>query len=223
MKVLLGAIAAEGRGQLGGVVGSRNRYGAYLRNNTSPVNPNTVPQQEQRSAFAIASRYWRDTLTAAQRDAWDQYAAMTPIVDVFGLKQTLPGNTLFCAFNSTMVRRGVAILAAAPVTPGQAPMTLITLTGTTAAGIQVTAVTPDNAAGDINVIQRCVAPVSQARNFFNGPFTYVAHIVGPWALPHLLIGPAFVAVGQRWFFRFRMYEVDGRVGPPSVFSVDILV
>ena len=57
------------RGSQGGTTFSRNTFANYMRNKTSPVNPNTVAQQLVRNRLAAMSQSWGG-LTAAQRTAW---------------------------------------------------------------------------------------------------------------------------------------------------------
>lgn len=224
MKILLGALAAAASGQIGGIVASRNRYGPYLRNNSSPINPNTPAQQAVRSAMTQATQRWRDTVTAAQRESWQEYANGTPLRDVFGLTQIMAGNVMYVRVNAILIRYGETPVDAAPVTPGQAGQMVPTITGTTAAGINLTAFTPALTATDFIQSGESDGAVSQSRNFFNGPFVGKATLdAGDVALPLILRQPAAVAIGQRWFYRFRIIEADGKVGPPAIGSVDILV
>lgn len=220
-KFLLGPVVAEARGQLGGTVFSRNRFGAYGRNNSSPVNPNTVPQQEQRSAFTQATQRWRDTLTDAQRQAWKEYAIGTPLRDVFGNTQIMPGNVMYVRFNQRTIRAGGVPVDDAPVTPGEAAQMIATITGDTTLGIQLTAFTPTLVAADVFTVGESTAASAQSRNFFNGPFTRNSDNSGTVALPLLLRANTLVAIGQRWWYEFRVYLSDGKTGPKSVFSVDI--
>lgn len=220
-KILYGPAIAEARGSVAGTTFSRNTYGPYIRNKTSPVQPQSNPQQQQRSAFSSISRRWRDTLTAAQREAWEDYAAGTPIIDVFGNKQTLKGNAIYCAFNSTWLRNGETPVDVAPVTPGEAPMLLATINFDAVAGIELDAFTPTLLNADKFSIQESAFPCSQGRNFFNGPFTHSSWEDGDVAVPVVLRALADTSSGQRWWYRFRVYISDGRIGPPSLFSVDV--
>jgi hypothetical protein len=222
-KVLLGPMVAEARGQAGGTVFSRNRFGAYIRQNVSPVQPNTTKQQEQRSAFTQAAQRWRDTLTPAQREAWKEYALGTPMIDSFGLPQIMPGNVMYVRANTMRIRAAaLSPIDDAPVTPGMAPQLIPTLTGDTTNGIELTAFTPTLLVADTIEILESDAASSQSRNFFNGPFTQWGTPSGSPALPLTLRANTLVAVGQRWWYHFRVFLADGKVGPPSVFSIDIL-
>lgn len=220
-KILPGPNSGEIRGKMGGVVYSRNRYGLYVRTKSSPVNPQSARQNAIRAAFTQISQRWRDTLTAAERAAWSDYAQETPFVDSLGNTQVLAGNAMYARFNVPWIDIGGTEVDTAPVTPGAAPMLTFTITGDTVAGIQITAFAPTLANADRIIGLKCSAPVSQAREFFNGPWTYFYQSPGDQALPVVIVVPGEVAVGQRWYFRFRAFESDGRVGPPTIARVDI--
>ena len=49
-----GTHLTDASGSLSGVTYSHNRGGAYTRNRSIPVNPNTVQQQAVRNAFSSA-------------------------------------------------------------------------------------------------------------------------------------------------------------------------
>jgi len=221
-KILPGPVVAEARGQMGGVVFSRNRYGLYIRNNSSPVNPNSSRQVAIRALFTQMSQHWRDTLTAAQRAAWELYAAGTPLRDQFGLPQLITGANMYCRFNVPWVDIGETRVDNAPPAGGQAAMLSTTLTGTTGAGVQLTAYSPTLAANDRIYVKCSTAAMSQAREFFNGPWERRAYLAGDVALPTLLIAAGSMVIGQRWFFRFRALLEDGTAGPEAQDSVDIL-
>lgn len=221
-KVLPGIVGVEPRGKLGGIVFSRNRYGLYVRTKSSPVNPNSDRQNAIRSRFGAISAHWRDTLTAAQREGWNDYADETKRADVHGNLQSLAGNAMYCRFNVPWTDIGETRVDAPPVTPGEAPMIYFTLTGSTAAGVNLATVDPTLLAADRYYILRCAAPVSQARDFYNGPWTRGGYIPGDQALPYLLVAGGSVAIGQRWYFKIRALESDGRAGSQSMARVDIL-
>lgn len=221
-KILPGPTIAEARGQMGGVVFSRNRYGLYIRNNSSPVNPNSARQSTIRALFTQMSQHWRDTLTAAERAAWEQYAAGTPLRDQFGLTQLVTGANMYLRFNVPWVDIGETRVDTAPPAGGQAAMLSFTLTGTVAAGVELSAYSPTLGANDRLYFKRSAAAMSQAREFFNGPWERGGYIPGDQALPYLLIAGAACVIGQRWFFRVRALMEDGTAGPESQQRVDIL-
>lgn len=221
-KYLPGVAGADVRNKIGGMVFSRNRYGGYIRNRVSPVQPRSTRQVSQRSLFTYVSQYWRDTLSATNRDGWNKYAADTLLPDVFGEKKGRAGNVMFCRFNVTWMRCGGAILAAAPVTGGEAPPVIITLDGTSAAGLSISAFSPTLLAGDRICVLMAAHAVSPSRNFFNGPFQYLTAFAGNAVPPIGLTGPGTVSVGQRWFFQIRTFQAIGKVSPAMRYYYDVV-
>lgn len=220
-KILYGPVVAEARGSVAGTTYSRNTYGPYMRNKASPVQPQSPNQVAQRASFTAMTQRWRDTLSAAQRDAWNDYAAQTPLVDAFGNKIQLKGNAMYVRFNALWDRIGETPVDDGPVTPGEAPMLDCTLAGDTTNGIQLTAYSPLLLTADRILILQCAATVAQSRNFYNGPFSMSTYQPGDVVLPYTIIAPANVAIGERWFFQIRAFVSDGRTGPPAIYRVDI--
>ena len=62
-------------GSIGGDTHARNRYGNYIRARTKPINPNTDLQVAIRAAMAFLADRWSQTVTSAQRTAWNLYGA----------------------------------------------------------------------------------------------------------------------------------------------------
>ena len=214
-----GPAIAEARGSVGGTVFSKNTYGMYMRNHTSPVQPQTPAQNAQRSGFTQASQRWRDTLTDAQRDAWKAYAEGTPLIDVFGDKQVIAPNAMYCRYNAVALRLGWGAVDDAPASPGEAAQAIPTIAGDTTNGIQLSAVSPSLSAGDHLVVQMSRGPWTDSKNFYNGPWEIVADVASDATFPVTLKEAAEVAEGQKWFYRVRLYTADGRVGPATIGSV----
>lgn len=221
-RILLGPTLSDARGQVGGVVYSRNKAGHYIRTNVSPIQPRTSRQIDIRARITQVAQYWKNTLTAALRDAWADYAAQTPLTDRFGARAHISGIAMFTRFNAMWLYAGKTIVTTAPTTPGEASMIALAYTGTTADGIKVTTPDPAIAASDFVFISKCSAPVSQAKNFYNGPWQYFKAIDSVTVYPYLIVAPALVAIGQRWFFRAKYFAASGKVGPTSTGYVDII-
>lgn len=94
MKIKFSALVSDMRGKLNGSVASRNRGGSYLRNKTTPVNPQTPDQQVYRSAFGAISSTWR-SLPEAFRESYRNGADEFPYIDIFGDTRHLSGPQLF--------------------------------------------------------------------------------------------------------------------------------
>lgn len=107
-------VAGTNSGSLGGTTYSHNRYGQYVRRKAIPVNPNTARQAVNRSRFSAAVIAWF-ALTAAQRTAWDTYAANVPVTDSLGQSINLTGQAMY-------VRSYTAITGALLTAPTDAPV-----------------------------------------------------------------------------------------------------
>jgi hypothetical protein len=221
-RIVPGSALAELRGKIGGMVVSRNASGAYVRNFVSPVQPNTDKQIAIRQAATYCALRWRNTLTATQRLAWEIYARATPVLDKFGSRNLLSGIAHYLRYNVEMRRQHEVLLDDAPAIPGVGPMILMTATGDTADGVRVTAVLPGVGADDYYEIYACGGPTSQARNFFNGPWTWRKSIFTAQPVPQEIVPATEVQIGQRWWLRCRAFMSDGKVGAPSYAHVDIL-
>ena len=119
MKVSFGGGVADGRGSIGGTTFSRNRYGAYARKRVVPVNPRTSEQVRARTTFQAAVTAWRQ-LTDAQRAAWSNYAAQTPVQDKLGATIYLTGLQAFMSVQGparTYAAHDIGFVASIPPYP----------------------------------------------------------------------------------------------------------
>lgn len=116
MLVKLGALIAEARGSTGGVTFARNRYGAYTRNRTKPVDPGTNKQTEFRTRVSAAVVAWR-ALTAAQRQAFNAKALTTDFVNRIGESFHPSGMNLFVRGYNLLDMAGLAQVTSPPVSP----------------------------------------------------------------------------------------------------------
>src|SRR5690554_6218576 len=100
-KVKYGEMIASMSGSINGTTHSRNRGGAYMRNRSIPVNPQTVAQQAIRAILSSLSSAWRD-LTPSQRNGWNSATSNFPVTDQFGDQRELSGHQLFVRLNSNL-------------------------------------------------------------------------------------------------------------------------
>jgi len=114
MAVIRMGMGAEARGSMGGIVFSRNRGGAYIRNRTHPVNPNSTRQSEQRNLMREASDQWA-SLTQPQRDAWNAYAPNVTRLNKLGETIQTTGRAEFIAVNILNATLGLAARTATPL------------------------------------------------------------------------------------------------------------
>lgn len=97
------------RGASGGNVFARNRSGAYVRNRTTPLNPQSTGQMIARAAFGSLSQAWR-TLSEAQRLAWADAAPEYPYLNKLGESRTYSGEQLYMKLNRNLQAAGQSLL-----------------------------------------------------------------------------------------------------------------
>lgn len=206
---LPGPVIAAASGSVGGTVFSHNRDGMYMRNRSIPVNPRTVRQEDQRALMSQLTYHWKVTLTAAQREAWEIYAAGSPVVNKLGQARPLVGQMMYNKTNLSYVAAGGTRIDNAPSQMGLALYPTMTFTADTADGIVLTAITPAPGAGD--VIRFFVSPPKPFTvNFFGKGFYKTVNNLGTLTLPFEIVAPADVAIGQRFFIETIFIEADGR-------------
>lgn len=113
-KVKFSALVSDMRNKLNGSVFSKNRYGSYLRNKITPVNPQSSYQLAQRANLSFLSSAWR-TLTDQQREGWRTLAQTSPSTDIFGDSKILAGNAYFVALNLNLLGADSPIALTAPI------------------------------------------------------------------------------------------------------------
>lgn len=210
-------------GSVGGVVASRNRYGAYLRNRTVPVNPNTPRQLDVRANFGAASIAW-SSVSAGQRGGWESYANQTPLLNRLGESVTLSANAMFLRVNAFRLDCGASIIFDAPLTPGASSLGNPTgvvaseatgvgffTSGADAVGPGMLSYGPVVSPG----VQSFSGPFSLART---GLFTAVGILPGV-ALPHRY---GALVEGQIRYFRVAASDAEGKLSNIFVERVVVL-
>jgi len=218
--LILGPMAAEARGSIGGTVFSRNRTGAIARQRVKPVNPGSARQTSVRTQMATLQGHWRDTLTAAQRSDWENYANSVSLPNRVGGENRLTGPNVYIRSNSIIIRAGLARLDDAPDNFGGAAFPVMTFSGSTVTGLRILTVTPALAANDIlQVLTSGSRP--QSVNFFKGPFDLTSFFIGVAAPPYLLISSTLLTAGHRYFNTIRLVKANGQVSQDFNFTQDI--
>jgi hypothetical protein len=139
-KILFGNMIADARGKMGGVVYSRNTYGAYARQKVSPVQPRSATQLNQRNRLVAQSKDW-GSISQAARDAWGSFALTHPIRDVFGLSKNLSGQAMFMKLNLGLSSNGLPALVDPPTNLDVTSVTGITVANATSGALSVVEMT----------------------------------------------------------------------------------
>ena len=215
-------IGDQQSGSIGGITASHNRGGTYFRQRAIPVNPNTIFQQAVRGFMATLTSLWTDTLTPAERAAWDLYALNVLIPNRLGDPRNIGGLGQYIRSNVPRLQVGLARVDAAPIIFDLGPFTNPTFDTFVAISdvfnVNFTGgddwVTEDGAAMLISS-SRSTNPTI---NFFQGPYRAVAPILGdsgaPPASPVVTLAAFNIAVGNRTFIQIRVSRADGRLTLP---------
>ncbi len=211
-------------GSSGGTTWSRNRFGAYVRNRSVPVNPNTDRQVAVRNAVRSITIAWQNTLTQTQRDAWEVYASNIPWQNKLGQSVTLTGLNHYLRSNTPLVQNGIARVDIAPVIFNLATAELA-LTATASEGTQDLTIDGDAGAawiGEAGAWQFYFMglPQNGAIKFFGGPYRQLTAVPGAGPPPFpVVIAAAFpFAEGQRIWIRSRIARADGRLSEFAIFN-----
>lgn len=181
MKIMLGDFVTGASGSQGGTTYSRNRYGAYKRQRTIPVNPDTPAQQAQKSILSAFAQGWR-ALTQQQRDAWD--AAVNNFIgtDVFANSKRLTGSALYTRLNSIIASIGGVAISVPPI-PSAVPAAGIgAIIIDVAAPTYTVALAPPGGAFHVQIW--ATPPVSPGVSYVKNLYKQIGAFIGSTASPY---------------------------------------
>lgn len=213
---------AEGQqrsGSIGATVFSHNRFGAYIRARSIPVNPNTARQVISRNIARSLSIAWQNTLTQDQRDAWNVYAANVSWQNKLGDTVHLTGLNHYMRSNAPRLDPLVALarLDDAPTVYTLATAELALDCSASEATQEVTCAFDDTAlwAAEVGAFQSFSfgLPKNGGIAFFGGPYRVGGSFLGVAvpAGPAVIASPFPFAEGNRLWVRSRIGRADGRL------------
>jgi len=173
----------------GSTTASRNRFGSYLRNRVTPVNPRTPIQTLQRTIVQELSQLWR-TLTPEGRAGWGAFGLNYNRQDSLGQSYTLTGLQAFTSVNRNRRVLGLSDLTVAPEYLPPGDLDTLTLTGS------------------------AVIPVALSVAFTPTPLTGSARLVLAFTR-QLSAGVAFVPRSE---YRNRVVTAEAAASPVNVLS-----
>lgn len=214
-------------GSIGGITYSHNRGGMYTRGRAIPTNPSTNPQQYLRNAFSYLAERWSNTLTAAQRLAWDTYAANVPVTDKLGQQINLTGQNMYIRSNVSrqQVNNIVGSAVLAIIDAGPTNFTLADTDPTAAFSMTAPSTgslafddTADWCSEDDAILMVFIGqPQNAAINFFKGPYRLSGILQGdsttPITTPQAVVPVIPFTAGQSVFSYARIGRADGRLSP----------
>lgn len=229
MALFKSQIATSMSGSVGGTTYSRNKSGMYMRARSVPVQPDSAAQLQVRSALTALVTAWKETLTAAQRAAWELYAQNVPVTNPLGDQVNNSGQNWYIGANTPRLQ-AIAKLAftgarvdAGPTTFDRGSFTTPATAYVQATGYQMTFDNTDawaNEDGAVMLIYQG-APQDSSVNFFKGPYRLIGIIEGDSVTPPtspFTISAANVAAngyaittGQNIWTAIAVSRADGRL------------
>lgn len=177
--MLVKGLMTQMSGSLGGITAAHAKGGTYLRARTIPVNPASAYQGQVRNAVTQLAQAWGQSLTPAQRAAWDLYGANVTTTNRTGDVINLSGQQWFIATNTPRLQAvsklsaSLTVVEDAPVIfdrgdPGSLTIDSIGEAG----GISITVGGSPDWAADADAIAFVYVgrPIGAGRNFFAGPY-----------------------------------------------------
>jgi hypothetical protein len=217
----LSQVLASASGSVGGITFSRNRFGPYTRRRAIPTNPNSPQQQAVRGFVNALANLWINTLTLAQRTAWEDYAANVTLIDALGQPINVTGMNMYVRSNTTRLQAALPRVDTGPVIFNLGEFTNPSFGFDAAATeIDVTFDDTDDWANedDAAMIVYGSRPQNPTINFFKGPYQYADSILGDSITaptsPAALTSKFAVSAGNRAFVKIAVSRADGRLSMP---------
>lgn len=220
--IKFGGGITEMRGSMAGNVFSRNKSGAYVRARTKPTNPNTALQQAVRNALAQLTVRWSQTVTAAQRTAWNLYASSVSMTNKLGESIFLSGFNQYLRSNIVLLQSGGTIVDAGPTT-FELPDTDPAMVASGSEGTQLVSIAFNDALVWLDEDDAYMhlwqgSPQNAQRNFFDGPWRYLTSLAGdsvtPLTSPQTAAASFAITELQRVWVYARIQRADGRLSEP---------
>lgn len=112
-------------GKQGGIVWSRNRFGAYARNRAVPVNPDSSRQRTVRNQFTQNAKAWA-SIADSFKLTWGNMAANLPRKNRLGDTIFLTGAQQYQASNQALASFGINLEVPSSITPVPFPTDIFT-------------------------------------------------------------------------------------------------
>ena len=223
--IVPGPLVGDISGSVGGTTFARNAGGLYARRRTVPVNPSSTYQGTVRSALSSLVARWYTILTAAQREAWANYAAAVQLPNALGFLHNVPPLSHYIRSNVPRIQAdnaAIDVVDDAPTTFGLAsfndPTPGVPSEATqnfTLDFVETDQWLDHTGACMLIYVSR---PQNQTVNYFKGPYRYRQIVLGddttPPSSPVTVSAPFPFAAGQRLFIRVMVSREDGRLSTP---------
>lgn len=174
-KIKYSALVSDMRNSLNGSTLSKNRYGNYIRNKVTPVNPQTSFQQSARQILGNLSSSFRE-LTLSQIRAWNNAGQDFPFTDIFGDIKHLTGQTLFVKLNANLEKVGSPRISVPPLPVGFPEISITDSTfeiGQTGAVTGTLELSSESIPDGYELIVYGTPGISRARSFVKNRFRFL--------------------------------------------------
>lgn len=229
-KIKYSALVSDMRNKLNGSVASKNRYGSYLRNKVTPVNPQTSYQQAVRQQLGALSSQYRG-LTNAQRLSWINGAPNFPFTDIFGDVRYLSGQTLYVKLNTNLINAGESTIESAPLPVGIPELAVTGVTAEVTTGALTTldlAVSAATVPAGFVMAVYATPPTPASIQFVKNRYRFIG--IATVAASEADILAAYTArfgdaatIGEQIHVRVALISTDtGQQGTPSGASGDVV-
>lgn len=227
-------------GSIRGITAASNRGGLYFRGRTVPSNPQSPLQNALRSAVAVATGEWSQTLDNIERDSWNQYADQIDWSNAIGQSTRLSGQNMYVRSRSLSLYAANLAGTAATFAPAAAPTEIALGVPPALEDPQLTLSPgpPESAQLDIGVANSADYPVGVVILFFlsgaipsgrrspTTPTNFAAQEAVVASISFDLLGSPWndrypnPVAGQRYRGYARSLYSDGRLSGRSYFDVE---
>jgi len=222
MLVTTGGLVEQISGSIGGITGSRNRFGQYFRQRSMPVNPDTGRQQEIRQHFSNVTARWSQTLTQAYRNGWNLYGDSVVMKNKLGQDVYLTGFNHYVRTNVARLQAGLDEVDIPPVV-FSLPAADSTFDAAISEATQLATITFDDTASWCSadgaaLITLMTTPKDVGRDYIVGPTRYMDVIEGDSVTPPTSTVtqsvPFVCSENQKVIVYARIATADGRLSEP---------
>lgn len=108
-RIIYSGLVSSINGSIAGTTFQRNAYGHTIKKKPNIVNPNRIAQQPRKSSMQLVSQTWQ-TLTPAQRTAWNNQAVAHPVPCRLNPSANLSGHALWLRLNLLQRTAGLSLI-----------------------------------------------------------------------------------------------------------------
>lgn len=226
--VKFGAGVSEMRGKEGGVIYSRNAYGAYMKTKVSPTNPQTSYQQTQRSLMGTLAQLWA-TLSAANKAGWDSLGDQVTRINVFGDQTTYKGFGLFMRLNRNLQIIGEDPITTAPTLPTFSNLELTAMSANATTPAITLTFTPTPLQANEYLVVYATPNIVTGRTFVKNLYRFIladdaaASVLNIYDAAWISRYPEGLTVGAKIFVKAKIIDdASGFDSVPAVISATVV-